>query len=204
VPALTYFTARLHYLAVVADVTAGVLEPIADDDPQLNGITASVIITAFIRHTDPISNDTAATTRLPAATLTTPGSALLALAPIRARIDNGQLMLRAEPDRPVTTYTNQAAFPATGDPNRLYRDGVTQLVYQWTGGAYAQTDDFAVVRLVAQTDVLGMDPDDILCYRFAFDNITYGGGEQILAPFAVAAPTTDTDFDLATAARIPL
>ena len=101
--------------------------------------------------------------QLQAATLS-PYSALLALAPIKARIDNGVLMLRADPDRPSTTYLNVAAFPATGLINTLYRAADTQLLYEWKDGAYVLTDDYAPVRLVAQDRRArpGRGPDAVL------------------------------------------
>ncbi len=58
------------------------------------------------------------------------------------------------------------------------------------------------MRLAAQSPVLGLPEGATLCYRFAFDNVTYGGGEQKLAAFTVAAPTTDVVLDLVTAPRI--
>ena len=60
------------------------------------------------------------------------------------------------------------------------------------------------VRLVAQTDVLGLPEGAILGYRFSFDHVTFNGGDQELARFAIAAPNTDAVLNVATAERIPL
>ena len=84
---------------------------------------------------------------------------MLFLAPVRARLDNGQLKVAAE-----------------------------------------QPD----VRLVAQTPVLGLPAEALLCYHFDFFSVTFNGGPQELVSFAVATLTTDTVLNLATATRIPL
>lgn len=126
------------------------------------------------------------------------------MAPINARIDNGQLKLRADPDLIVVTYPNLAAFPGAGNTSQLYRAADTGLVYAWAGGTYATTYDFAPVRLVAQTAVLGIPEGGTLCYRFGFYGVTYGPGEQTLNPFAVQAATADIVLDLAAAPRVKL
>ena len=79
------------------------------------------------------------------------------------------------------------------------------LVYRWTGSAYVLIDDFAPVRLAAQTDVLGLPVDAILGYEFSFTNVNYpraANEEQMLPTFCVAAPTSDVVLDLAIAPRI--
>ena len=47
--------------------------------------------------------------------------------------------------------------------------------------------------------MLGLAEDQTLCYQFSFENVTFGGGEQKLATFTVAAPTTDVVLELVTA-----
>ncbi|OKH70832.1 hypothetical protein EB72_24875 [Mycobacterium sp. SWH-M1] len=151
-PALTYFTARLFYRAITADApeeTGGDV----NTDPETKGIYAGVTITPFIKDSAFVD-----ARDLQAGTLT-PDIAMLVLAPVRARLDNGQLKITAE-----------------------------------------QAD----VRLVAQTPVLGLPTESRLCYRFDFFSVTFNGGPQELESFAVAAPTTDTVLNLATATRIPL
>ena len=86
---LTYFTARLYYKAVVADMPEQ-LEGDVDTDPDTNGINAGVTITPFLRDAN---GKTVSTATIVAATLTPP--TLIALAPIRARLDGGQLKLTA-------------------------------------------------------------------------------------------------------------
>jgi hypothetical protein len=130
-----------------------------------------------------------------------PDIAMVVLAPVRARLDNGELMLRADPDLDVDTFTNLAGFPATGLTTKLYRALDTGLVYRWTGTAYVLTDDFAPVRLVAQTAVLGLPVGTTLNYRIDFDHVTFNEADQELPSFAVAAPTSDIVLDLTTAAR---
>jgi hypothetical protein len=49
-----------------------------------------------------------------------------------------------------------SAFPVTGNTARLYRAQNTGLVYAWGGSAYTDIDPYTPVRLVAQTDVLGL------------------------------------------------
>lgn len=192
-PALTHFTAKLRYQTIVADEVTD-----TDTDPQTKGINATVIITPFILNGDGID-----ASELQASTLT-PEVAMVALSPYRARLDNGILMLRVDPDKPIDNYANLAAFPGTGNSARLYRAQNTQLVYAWTGSAYVITDDYTPVRLVAQTSVLGLPVGATLNYRFDFDHVTFNGDDQQLASFAVAAPTSDVTLDLATATRIPL
>jgi hypothetical protein len=201
VPALTFFEARLFYPAVSIDVSADL-----DPDPQLFGTSATVIVTPFVHHPLPPDADDVTAANIQAQTLT-PDPAMLILATIKARLDNGRLMIRADPDRVVHTFANLAAFPTPGDSTKLYRAADTQLVYAWNGTTYVQVDDFAPLRLVAQTDVLGLPPDATLCYQFAFSNITYPAAttaEQHLPTFAVAAATSDTVLDLATAPRVAL
>lgn len=148
---LTYFTARLYYKAIVADIpeeTGGDV----DTDPETKGIHGGVTITPFIRDADNKPVDEEA---LVAATLVPP--ALIAIAPVEARLDDGQLKITAE-----------------------------------------QAD----VRLLAQTAVLGLPDGAVLSYLFAFHHVTFNGKDQDLPSFRVAAPTTDSVLDLATAARI--
>lgn len=191
--ALTFFTAKLTYTAIVADEATDL-----DTDPQAKGFFATVMIHPFILNGDGVD-----ATEIQAGTLT-PDVSMLVLAPVRARIDNGILMLRTDPDRDVDNFANMAAFPATGAADQLYRDTSTGKVFEWTGSAYAETDDFAVVRLVAQTAVLGLPEGATLNYRLDFSNVVYNGGDQKLASFAFAAPTSDVVLDLATAPRIAL
>lgn len=190
---LTFFTARLKYTAVVADEADDL-----DANPELKGFFASVDIVAFIKDGQGVD-----VTEIQAGTLS-PTVSMLILAPIRARIDNGELMLRADPDRDVDNYANLAAFPGTGAADQLYRAVDTGLVYEWTGAAYSVTYDFAPVRLVAQTAVLGLPEGATLNYRLDFTNVVFNGGDQELASFAVAAPTSDLTLDLATAPRVTL
>ena len=171
---------------------------INDYDPQNKGIYAGVTITPFIKDGQGINAST-----IQAPTLT-PEAAMVVLAPIRARLDNGVLMLRVDPDRPVDNYANLAAFPGTGNTARPYRAQDTPIIYAWTGSAYEVTDSYTPVRLVAQTDVLGLPEGAILGYRFSFDHVTFNGGDQELARFAIAAPNTDAVLNVATAERIPL
>lgn len=148
---LTYFTARLHYKAIIADVTEQ-MGGDADTDPDTAGIHAGVVITPFVRDS---TGRTTAVSAIAAPTLEPP--ALIALAPIRARLDAGQLKLTA-----------------------------------------MQAD----VRLVAQTAVLALPEGSTLCYEIAFNNVTFGGGDQQLPGFKFQAPTGDQIVDLATVARI--
>ena len=67
-----------------------------------------------------------------------------------------------------------------------------------------ETVDFAPVRLVAQTAVLGLTVDMTLCYRVEFDHTTFGGADQELPPFAFAAPTSDVILDLTTVTRVAI
>ena len=121
---------------------------------------------------------------------------MLIVAPIRARIDNGILMLRVDPDKDVDNYANQAAFPEEGDVDHLYRDTSTGLVYAWDGDSYVATDDYAPVRLVAQTSVLGLPEGVTLNYRVDFSNVVFNQEEQKLASFGFRAPTSDIVLDL--------
>jgi hypothetical protein len=129
---------------------------------------------------------------------------MLILAPIRAHRQRHPL-LRVDPDKDVDNYANLAAFPVTGTDDQLYRATNTGLVYRWSWSAYVETDDFTPVRLVAQTAVLGLPEGAKLCYRLDFSNVVFNGeDDQLLAPFAFQAPTTDVVLDLATAPRITL
>lgn len=190
--ALTFFTAKLNYSAITADEATDL-----DTDPQTKGFFATAMITPFIRNGDGVD-----VTDIQAATLSPVG--MLALAPIKARIDNGILMLRVDPDKDVDNYANLAAFPGTGVANQLYRATDTGLVYFWSGSAYVTTDDYAVVRLVAQTAVLGLAVGATLNYRLDFSNVVFNGDDQKLPPFGFAAPTSDVVLNLATVARIVL
>ena len=190
---LTYFTAKLHYRVLTGDEKVDI-----DYDPQNKGIHSGVTITPFVKNGHGFD---ASTLQVP--TLT-PEAAMVVLAPIRARLDNGVLMLRVDPDRPVDNYANLAAFPGTGNTARLYRAQDTQIIYAWTGSAYEVTDSYTPVRLVAQTDVLGLPEGAILAYRFDFHHVTFNGADQELARFAIAAPEADAVLNVATAARIPL
>ena len=194
-PALTYWTARLYYPTVSIDTTGDL-----DAEPQSFGTSATCIVTPFVKNPPPPDEDDVTASDVIATTLT-PDPAMLVLAQIKARLDNGRLMIRAEPDKNVDNYVNVAAFPATGNINQLYRDTTAQIVYAWNGSAYVLADDFASLRLVAQTDVLGLPPDAILGYEFAFSNVTYPKAVTQTVPqlptFCVAAPDSDVVLDLA-------
>lgn len=193
--ALTYFTPKLTIKAVVADVPTDL-----DTTPETQGIYGGVTITPIIAKTlTPFQS--AGITTLQAADIDD-GPALIILAPVDARIDLGRLALRADPDRPILSHANLAAFPDPGLTTKLYRALDTGTVYQWNGSAYVVGDDFATVRLVAETAVLGLPVGHHLVYSVAFDHVTFNGGPQQLPEFKFQAPTTDTVVDLATVARI--
>src|SRR5262245_36082124 len=199
---LTYFTAKLTYQAVVADEAVD-----ADADPQVKGVNAGVTITAFVQQPPPRDDDIHQD-EIPASTLS-PTAAMLVLSKIRARIDNGDLCLRADPDLVVHNFPNMAAFPSIGTAvsTNLYFAADTDKTYKFVGPPsphYEEVPAFAPVRLVAHTAVLELPADAILCYRVDFDHVTFGGADQQLPSFAFKAPTTDVVLDLVTAQRVPL
>ena len=63
---------------------------------------------------------------------------------------------------------------------------------------------FSPVRLVADTDVLGLPPDAFLAYTIEFDHVRYGGQDRELPGFSWKAPSSDVVLDLATAERVTL
>src|SRR4029077_11691763 len=194
---LTFFTAKLTYSAVVADEASDV-----DADPQVKGVNAGVTLTAFVVQPPPTGDDVHAN-EIPAANLS-PAAAMIVLAPIDARLDNGRLMLRADPDQVIHNYTSAATFPATGGTTFLYWAADVDKLYKWSGTAYVEVDRFAPVRLTAQTPVLELPPDAVLCYRIDFDHVTFGGADRELPSFAFKAPTADVVLDLSTAERVAL
>ncbi|WP_374159066.1 hypothetical protein ACEWX3_07540 [Mycobacterium sp. G7A2] len=189
-PTLTYFTAKLRYQAIVADEDSD-----SDADPDTKGFFATVIVTPFIK-----DGDGTDASEVQAGTLSP--VTMLALAPVKARLDNGILMLRVDPDRDVDNYASASAFPATGVADQLYRATDTGLVYEWDGDSYEQVEDYTPVRLVAQTDALGLPNGATLNYRLSFENVVYNQQNQELASFAFQAPTSDVKLDLATVPRV--
>lgn len=191
---LTYWTASLNYKSVVADEAADI-----DANPETKGVHAAVTITPFLRRNDrePIAGRIDA---IIASTLVPP--AMIVLAPVAARLDDGRLMLRAAPDRPIEPHANLAAFPATGDTAKLYRAADTGLLYEWNSTAYVLATDFAPVRLVAQTGVLDLAAGVILAYRFEFSSVTFNGGRQQLPAFVVDAPTAAGVVDVGMAPHV--
>lgn len=196
-PALTYFTAKLTYLALSADEAS---DP--DADPQLKGVNSGVTITAYVVQPPPREDDVHVD-EIPASALS-PAAAMVVLAPIDARLDNGHLCLRADPDRVVHHHPTLADFPATGSADTLYFAADTDLTYEWKGGAYVEIEPFAPVRLAAQTAVLELADDAVLCYRLDFDHATFAGDDRELPSFAFTAATSDVILDLSTAERVPL
>jgi hypothetical protein len=87
---LTYWTARLYYKAIVADIPEESGGD-ADTDPETKGISGGVTITPLLRDAQ---NKVLDATAIKAPTLDPP--ALVALAPIEARLDDGQLKLTAD------------------------------------------------------------------------------------------------------------
>lgn len=190
---LTYFTAKLNLQAVTADEDTDL-----DTDPQTKGVYAGVTLTPVA-----IEDGRARSLQalLQAGTLS-PAAALLALAPVDARIDNGRLMLRVDPDRPVLTFANLAAFPGTGNTAKVYKALDTGAYYEWNGSAYVSTLDYAPVRLVAGTAVLALPAGVTLGYRCDFDHVRFNRADQYLPSFTFAAPSTDVVVDLATVTRV--
>ena len=88
--------------------------------PQTKGFNGTVNISAVIRNPYDSMDRLNTISQLQAATLSL-NSALLALAPIKARIDNGADAARRPLTGPSTTYLNVPAFPATGLINTLPR-----------------------------------------------------------------------------------
>ena len=84
--ALTFFTAKLNYQVVEADTASDL-----DYDPQVKGVMAGVTITAFVVQPLPAGDDVHAN-EIPADNLS-PTAAMVVLAPIDCRLDNGRLML---------------------------------------------------------------------------------------------------------------
>lgn len=174
--ALKYFTLVTKAKTVVADTTAD-----TDPDPDVKGIHSGVTITPTIKDS---TGKTVVWVK--AATLTDP--ALIIASPIKARIDNGQLVLRIDPDRDVDDYPNLAAFPATGAVGQLYRALDTGLVYEWTGSTYATTYGYAPIRLLALCPALGLGPGGSVSYKIEFYATTFNGQEQQLPAITIAAP----------------
>jgi hypothetical protein len=195
-PALTFFTAHLNYQVVEADTAADV-----DTDPQVQGVNAGVTLTPYVVQPPPTSDDVGVD-ELPASSLS-PTAALVVLAPVDARLDNGLLMLRVDPDTVVHHYPSLASFPATGSSAWLAYAADTGKTYKWTGSAYVEIEGYAPVRLTAQTAVLGLPPGAILGYRIEFDHATYAGAARPLPGFAFKAATADVVLDLSTAERMP-
>lgn len=199
---LTFFTAKMWYPAVIADTTA---DP--DYDPQVQGIMAGATITAMIMQPPPHGDDVDPN-EIPASELS-PTAAMLILAPIDCRLNDGHLCLRAGPDLVVHSYPNAVAFPAVGLTTQLYFAADVDKVYKWvstgpSSGGYLEVSSFSPVRLTADTDVLELPEDAFLAYRIDFDHVRYGGAEHELPSFAFKAPTTDIELDLTTAERVPL
>jgi hypothetical protein len=200
---LTFFTAKLWYPAVIADTAA---DP--DYDPQVQGIMAGAMITAKILGQPPPKGDDMTPVEIPAEDLS-PTAAMLILAPIDCRLNDGHLCLRAGPDLVVHSYPNAVAFPAIGSVDHLYFAADVDKVYKWvptgpSSGGYLEVSSFSPVRLAADTDVLGLPEGAFLAYQIDFDHVRYGGGEHDLPSFAFKAPSTDIELDLATAERVPI
>ena len=193
---LTFFTAKLDYQVVEADTA---VDP--DYDPQVQGVSAGVTITPFVIQPAPTTDDVHVD-EIPASSLS-PAAAMVVLAPVDCRLDNGQLCLRADPDTVVHSYPSSSSFPATGLTTQLYFAADTGLTFRWSGSAYVAVDAFAPVRLAAQTPVLELPADAVLAYRVAFDHVTFNGADQSLPGFAFKAPTADVVLDLTTAERVP-
>jgi len=104
---LTYFTCKLHYMSVVRHEFDD-----TDADPEVKGINAGVTITAFIQQPPPKGDDVNPD-EIQAGTLA-PDIAMVVLVPVDCRLDNGILMLRADPDLDVDSFNSFAGFPATG------------------------------------------------------------------------------------------
>ena len=194
--ALTYYTAKLYYPAITADDAS---DP--DYDPQIYGTMAGAMITAHVVNTPPVGDDIRAD-EIPAGSLT-PEAAMVTLAPIDCRLNGGHLCLRSGPDLVVHSYTSAAAFPAIGLTTQLYWAADVDKTYKWAGG-YLEVASFRPVRLVADTDVLGLPPDAFLAYTIEFDHVRYGGQDRELPGFSWKAPSSDVVLDLATAERVTL
>ena len=194
--ALTYFTAKLTYLALSADEATDL-----DYDPQLKGVNSGVTLTAYVLQPPPRGDDVHVD-EIPASALS-PTAAMVVLAPVDARLDNGHLCLRAAPDQVIHSYTSQAAFPVTGGTTFLYWDAAADKLFKWNGSAYVEVDNFAPVRLAAQTAVLELPADAVLCYKCEFDHATFAGADRELPSFSFKAATTDIVLDLSTAERAP-
>lgn len=201
--ALTFFTARLYEYAITADT--------ADDpdfDPQIKGIHAGITFTPGVIEENRFTKLGDA---IAAGTLT-PNSALLALSPIRAKIDDGRLKLRADEQFDVVaTVATYAALPSGltgGDAGDGYIVSADGLVYVWSGAAFPadgegeETVDQPDVRLVADTAVLDLPAGVSLGYLVDFDHVTYNAADQELPSFVFAAPATDVVVDLATVTRV--
>ena len=195
-PALTFFTAKLNYQVVAADTAHD-----TDADPQVQGVNAGVTLTPYVVQPQPTADDVHVD-EIPASSLS-PTAALVVLAPVDARLDNGVLMLRVDPDVVVHNYPTRASFPATGSTAWLARAADTDTTYKWTGGTYVEIEGYAPVRLAAQTAVLELPDDAVLGYKIEFDHATFAGAERPLPGFAFKAPTADVVLDLATAERMP-
>lgn len=193
---LTFFTAKLTYQVVETDTIADV-----DYDPQVQGVNAGVTITPYVVQPLPVGDDVHVD-EIPASSLS-PTAALVVLAPIDCRLDNGELCLRADPDQVVHNYPAQSSFPPAGVIGSLYFAADVDKTFAWSGSAYVEVPSFAPVRLTAQTAVLELPPDAVLGYKVEFDHVTFAGAGQRLPAFSFKAPTADVVLDLSTAERMP-
>lgn len=190
---LKYFTLAATAKTVVADETGD-----ADYDPQVKGIYSGVTITPTVKNTAG-----KAITWVRATGLAQPE--LIVVSPVRARIDNGNVVLRIAPDKPVDDYANLAAFPGTGLTTKYYRALDTDKMYAWNGTTYVETYAWAPIRLLAKCSALGADVASIR-YRIDFFEATFNGQPQTLPSIEIEAPTiadddtSETTVNLATAA----
>lgn len=203
--ALTFFTARLYLYVETADEANDI-----DINPQTKGVNAGVTITPQL-----INNEDFATPladALPAGTLT-PNAALVVLAPVRARIDNGRLKIRADDEFTVVDYVPTYADLPEGlndntDRGKAWIVASSGLLYVWDGEEFPDDGDGQAtldqldVRLVAETAVLTLPENTHLGYRLDFDHVTFNGADQDLPSFAWQAPTTDVLTDLSTVTRV--
>lgn len=181
-----FFTVEADYKSVVADSVSDV-----DHDPQLGAVTATVTFTPMLATGDVI---------LAADTLPRPTG--FVAAPIVGRIDtDGRLKLRVDPDLDVEPFASVGAFPATGDPDVLYRATDTMLVYRWDGAGYVETYPFTPVRLLADTELLGLDGD--LYYDVRFTNVQFNGAKGIINGFGFKAPNADEVVNLIEVGKVP-
>lgn len=190
---LKYFTIEAKAKTVVADETGD-----ADYDPQVKGIYSGVTITPTVK-----DGAGKAITWVRATGLDDP--ALIVVSPVRARIDNGNIVLRIAPDKPVDDVANYAALPATGVTTKYYRTLDTDKMYAWNGSAYVETYAWAPIRLLAKCNALALGTGTIR-YRIDFFEATFNGQPQTLPSIEIEAPTiadddtTEHKVNLATAA----